>query len=138
VRVNLPRKIAVYTNIGQSSRTGDAKSSWNQLYGITLGDIRKIGLRIDLRYSKFSSAFGSGDYKAVSLSRQISQSLDWQLIGGLQNFNSPMTKTSQTHFINTYLDWSPGKILFFNAGYTWQRGGTMNYDQFQVIVGKRF
>lgn len=138
VRVNLPRKIAVYTNIGQSSRTGDAKSSWNQLYGITLGDIRKIGLRVDLRYSKFSSSFGSGDYKAVSMSRQISQSLDWQLIGGLQNFNSPMTKTAQTHFINTYLDWSPGKILFFNAGYTWQRGGTMNYDQFQVIVGKRF
>jgi len=138
VRVNLPQKISVYTTIGQSSRTGDSKSSWNQLFGITLGEIKKTGIRADLRYSKFNSSFGSGEYKAISLSRSFRENFQWELLGGVQNFNSTLTRTSQTHFISTYLDWWLAKVVFFQAGYTWQRGGTMNYDQVQFIVGKRF
>ena len=138
VRVNLPRRISVYTNLGQSSRTGDSKSSWNQLYGVTFGELGKSGIRADLRYSRFNSSFGSGDYKAISLSRSLRETLQWQLLGGIQSFNSSLTQTSQTHFISTFLDWSPGKILFFQVGYTYQRGGTMNYDQFQFVLGKRF
>jgi hypothetical protein len=138
VRVNLPKRIGVYTELGQSSRSGDRKSSWNQMYGITLGEIWRTGVRADLRYSKFTSAFGSGEYKAMSLSRQIRESLQWNLQAGFQNFASSLTTTTQTHFINSYLDWAPGRFIFFQGGYTWQRGGTMNYDQFQFIVGKRF
>lgn len=138
VRVNLPQKISLYTEQGQSSRSGDSKSSWNQMYGITLGEIWRTGFRADLRYSKFNSSFGSGDYKALSLSRSLRESLQWNLQAGFQNFNSTLTTTTQTHFINSYIDWAPGKFIFFQAGYTWQRGGTMNYDQFQFIVGKRF
>jgi hypothetical protein len=137
-RVNLPGKVTVYTSLGQSSRTGDAASSWNQLYGITFDDLLRTGLRADLRYSKFSSAFGSGDYKAISLSRAIRDNLQWDLQGGFENFASVLTSTSQTHFINSYLDWTPGRLLFMQAGYNWQRGGTMNYDQIFFMIGKRF
>jgi hypothetical protein len=138
VRVNLPQRISLYTEQGQSSRSGDSKSSWNQMYGITFGEVWGTGVHADLRYSKFNSAFGSGDYKALALSREIRESLQWNLQAGFQNFASVLTSTTQTHFINTYLDWAPGRFIFFQGGYTWQRGGTMNYDQFQFIVGKRF
>jgi hypothetical protein len=138
VRVNLPQKISVYTDVGKSSASSDANGSWNQMYGLTFGELWFTGLRADLRYSKFSSSFGSGDYKALSLSREFGERLSWDLDAGFQNFSSTLTQTSQTHFINTYLDWTPGRLMFFQAGYTWQRGGTMNYDQIEFIVGKRF
>lgn len=138
VRVNLPEKISVYTDLGQSSASGDAQGSWNQMYGITFGEVWRTGVHADLRYTKYNSSFGSGDYKAISLSRSMGDRLEWQLIGGAQNLNSTLTSTSQTHFISTYLNLSAGKLMFFQAGYTWQRGGTMNYDQFEFTVGKRF
>ena len=138
VRVNLPKKISVYTDLGKSSASGDANGSWNKMYGITFGEIWHTGVRADFRYSKFNSSFGSGDYKAISISRTLRDTLQFQTQIGFQNLNSTLTSTSQTHFINTDLDWSVGRLLFFEAGYTWQRGGTMNYDQFRVMVGKRF
>lgn len=138
VRVNLPKKISVYTDLGKSSASGDANGSWNHMYGITFGEIWHTGVRADFRYSKFDSSFGSGDYKAISVSRQLSDTLQFQAQAGFQNFSSTLTSTSQTHFINTDLDWSVGRLLFFEAGYTWQRGGTMNYDQLRFMVGKRF
>ena len=58
MRVKLPEKISAYTNLGQSSRSGDTNSSWNQMYGLTFDEVWRTGLRADLRYSKFSSAFG--------------------------------------------------------------------------------
>ncbi len=137
-RVGITKRVSVYTSQGRSSRSGDTSSSWNQLYGVTFAELWRTGLRADVRYSRFNSSFGRGQYKAVSLSRSFRERLQWVLQGGFQNFSSTLTKTSQTHFINTYLDWSPGRVVFFQAGYTWQRGGTMNYDQFQFIFGKRF
>jgi hypothetical protein len=104
----------------------------------SIGEIWRTGIRADVRYSKFNSSFGSGDYKAILLSRPLAERLQWQFQAGFQNFNSTLTKTSQTHFIETDLDWTVGKLMFFEAGYTWQRGGTMNYDQFRFMVGKRF
>ncbi|MGH9775438.1 MAG: hypothetical protein ACRD50_10885 [Candidatus Acidiferrales bacterium] len=138
VRVSLPKRITVYTSLGRSARSGDKNSSWNQMYGVTLGQVWRTGFRADLRYSKFNSSFGSGNYKSISLSRTLFESIEWQLQCGFQNFVSPLTRTSQTHFITSFLDWSPGKLLFFQAGYTWQRGGTMNFDQLQFSAGKRF
>ena len=138
VRVNLPAKVSVYTDVGKSSASGDAQGSWNQMYGITLGEIWRTGVHADLRYTKYNSSFGSGDYKAISLSRSLGDRMEWQLIGGAQNLKSTLTTTTQTHFISSYLNLSAGKLMFFQAGYTWQRGGTMNYDQLQFTVGKRF
>jgi hypothetical protein len=138
VRANLPKKISVYTDLGKSSASGDANGSWNKMYGLSFGEIWRTGVRADVRYSKFDSSFGSGDYKAISLSRSLTEGLQWQMQAGFQNFNSPLTKTTQTHFLNTDIDWSVGRLLFFEGGYTWQRGGLMNYDQFRFMVGKRF
>ncbi|HKV04487.1 MAG TPA: hypothetical protein VJO53_05185 [Candidatus Acidoferrales bacterium] len=138
VRVNLPKKISVYTDLGKSSASGDTKGSWNKMYGLTFGEIWRTGVRADFRYSKFDSSFGSGDYKAVSLSRSLNESFQWQFQAGFQDFNSTLTTTTRTHFLNTDLDWSVGRLLFFDGGYTWQRGGTMNYDQLRFMVGKRF
>jgi hypothetical protein len=137
-RVNLPKSISLYTEIGKSSASSDTNGSWNQLYGIAFGEIWRTGIHADARYSKFNSSFGSGDYKALLLSRQLSEKLQWQFQAGFQNFNSTLTTTSQTHFLDTDLDWMIGRLVFFEAGYTWQRGGTMNYDQFRFMVGKRF
>ena len=138
IRLNFPKRISFYTEQGQSSRTGDSKSSWNQMYGMTFGEIGRTGFRADLRYSKFNSSFGSGDYKAISLSRPFGDRFQFNLQAGFQNFSSTLTSTTQTHFVTSYIDWTPGRTAFFETGYTWQRGGTMNYDQLQFIVGKRF
>lgn len=138
VRVNLPKTLSLYTEIGNSSATQDAKGSWNQLYGIALGELWHTGIHADARYSKFNSSFGSGDYKALLLSRELTERLQWQFQAGFQNFNSALTSTTQTHFVDTDVDWTVGRQMFFEAGYTWQRGGTMNYDQFRFMVGKRF
>ena len=137
VRVQLPKKISVYTDLGQSSRTGDKSTSGDQLYGISLGQIGKTGMQLDFHYSKFSSSFGSGTYKVGSLSRSLGES-------AIQYSRwSPDPEHDAYHnrhhpLRHLYVDWSPGRQIFFEGGYTWQRGGTMNYDQFTFMVGKRF
>lgn len=137
-RVQLPRKISVYADFGQSSRTGDKSTSGNRLYGISLGQIGRTGIRVDFHYSTFSSSFGSGSYKVGSLSRSLGDKIQFNVQGGIQTLNTTLTTTGTTHFITSYVDWSPGRQMFFEGGYTWQRGGTMNYDQFTFMVGKRF
>jgi hypothetical protein len=137
-RVELLKGISVYTELGKSSASSDADGSWNQLYGVTFAELWHTGIRSDFRYSKFNSSFGSGDYKAVSLTRELAPSLQFELQAGFQNFNSALTNTSRTHFVDGNLDWSIGKRMFFETGYTWQRGGTMNYDQLRFMLGRRF
>jgi hypothetical protein len=137
-RIELPKRVGLYGSFGRSTRSGDTSSSWNQLYGLTLGNFLRTGLRADLRYSKFSSSFGSGNYRSLSLSRQFGESLRWELQGGFQNFASTLTTTTKSHFANSLIDWSPGKLFFLQSNYTWQRGGTMNYDQITFVAGRRF
>jgi len=138
VRVQFPKKITLYADLGQSSRTGDKGTSGNHLYGITLGQIGKTGIQADFHYSTFSSPFGSGSYRVGSLSRSLGDKIQFNVQGGIQTLTSSLTTTGTTHFVTSYVDWSPGRQMFFEAGYTWQRGGTMNYDQFTFMVGKRF
>jgi len=138
VRIGLPKKVSVYTDIGKSSRTGDTTTAWNQMYGVTFGELGKTGFQADYHYSQFSSSFGSGTYQVGSLSRPLGERLQFNIQGGVQSLVSTLTTTGTTHFLTSNVDWSPGNQLFFEAGYTWQRGGTMNYDQFIFMVGKRF
>jgi hypothetical protein len=138
VRVQLPKKVSVYTDFGQSSRTGDKSTSGNRLYGISLGQIANTGIQADFHYSTFSSSFGSGSYKVGSLSRSLGDKIQFNVQGGIQTLNTTLTTTGTTHFITSFVDWSPGRQMFFEGGYTWQRGGTMNYDQFTFMIGKRF
>ncbi len=137
-RVDLPAKVSLYGNFGKSSVTGDARSSWNQLYGLTLGDFLRTGFRADLRYSKFDSSFGRGNYRAVSISRQIGEGFRWEVQGGLQNYVSVFAPQTNGHFVNSTLDWSLGPHFFFEGTYTWQRGDSLSYDQWTVVLGRRF
>ena len=50
-RVEVWKQIWLSTNLGRSSGTGDAKSSLNQMYGITFGRIPWLNLRADAHYA---------------------------------------------------------------------------------------
>ncbi|HEX6879221.1 MAG TPA: hypothetical protein VF135_02565, partial [Terriglobales bacterium] len=108
VRVELPYRVTVYTNVGRSSRSGDAKDSWNRMFGVTLAQIPKTGLHLDAHFSKFDSAFGSGSYRSFSLSRQFGESLRWEVETGNQNFSSPLTADRGSRFVNTRGDFNFG------------------------------
>jgi hypothetical protein len=138
VRVEMPRKVTLYTNIGRSSTNHDARSSWNTMYGVTVGDIWRTHIRADLRYSKFSSAFAQGSYRSISLSRNFGDNLRWEIQGGSQRFVSPLTRDNGSHFFNSNLDLSFGKHYFLEGGFTMQRGGLQSYNQLYTTFGYRF
>ncbi len=95
VRVEFPYRIALSTDIGRSKSSTDTASSWNQMYGITFGEIRNTGLQVDLRYTKFNSSFGQGTYEFISLSRNLADRLHVQLQGGMQHLNSSFQRQLQ-------------------------------------------
>jgi hypothetical protein len=138
VRVDLPERVSVYTNIGRSTRTGDARGSWNQLYGITLGQIWRTGVRVDARYSKFSGSFGSGSYDSLSFSRQLSERFRMEVQVGKQSFASTLTRDTGANFLNLTADWFPGRHYFLGAGSTLYRGNIQAYNQWFLSTGYRF
>jgi hypothetical protein len=137
VRVEALKDLWVYTTLGRSSRSGDAKTSWNQLYGVTMGRLPWIGIRSDVHYSKFNSSFGNGSYEAVSFSRIFRETLRWEVLGGRQSFVSP-TLNDTSHFVTGNFEASLGRNYFVQTGYTWNRGVSQDYDQWIVTFGYRF
>lgn len=138
VRAEIIRQVTVYANVGRSSRSGDASASWNSLYGVTFADFLRTAFRVDTRYSQFNSPFGQGSYESISVSRQMGESVRVELHGGLQTLRSTLATSSNAHFVTSSADWSPGRHLFLQTFYTWQRGGLANYDQFSIVMGSRF
>ncbi len=137
VRVKVVNDIWVYNLLGRSNRSGDAKSSWNQLYGVTVGRMPWIGTRTDLHYSKFNSTFGSGSYTSLSMSRNFNDNLRWEVLGGRQSFASSTTRDI-SHFVTGTFEASLGPRYFVQSGYTWNRGAGQNYDQWMFTFGYRF
>lgn len=137
VRVEAMKDLWVYTTLGRSSRSGDAKTSWNQLYGVTMGRLPWLGVRSDVHYTKFNSSFGSGSYESVSFSRIFRETLRWEVLGGRQSFVSP-TLNDTSHFVTGNFEASLGPHYFVQTGYTWNRGVSQNYDQWIVTFGYRF
>ncbi len=138
VRVEPIRHIFLYTNMGLSSRTGDTRSSLNQMYGFTIGQIWRTGLRGDVRYSRFNSSFGDGEYESASLSRNISDVFRMEVQYGQQKFISGLSANSTSRFVNTMLDTNLGKHYFFTGGFTVDRGVLLDYNQWFVTLGYRF
>ena len=138
VRVDLPYRVSLYANIGESSRRDDARSSRNQMYSATFGRIGITGLRADVRHSQFQSAFGSGSYQAVSLSRAVGERLRLEAQGGKQAVRSSLTRQSQGYFVNSNLDWLFGAHYILGGGLTVFRGDVQNYDHLFVQFGYRF
>jgi hypothetical protein len=136
-RVEVLKQIFLYTDQGRSNRTGDLKSSWNQSYGITFGRLPWLSLRADAHYSRFNSSFGSGSYKAFSLSRNFSDDMRLELLAGSQTFASPLTNNNRSRFITGNIETSLGSHYFVQGGYTVDRG-QLSYDQWMFTLGYRF
>ncbi len=138
VRVELPYRVAVTTDIGRSKSSTDTSTSWNQMYGLTFGEIRNTGLTLDLRYTKFNSSFGQGEYEFVSLSRNILERLQVQVQGGMQHLNSTFSANSSSRFVSSTVDWAIGPRYFVEGLYSWNTGTAMNYQQTNFTFGYRF
>jgi len=137
VRVRVVKDIWAYNLLGRSNRSGDAKPSWNQLYGVTVDRMPWIGMRTDVHYSKFDSSFGTGSYESISLSRNLNENLRWEVLGGRQSFVSPSTRDI-SHFVTGNFEAALGPRYFVQSGYTWNRGAEQNYDQWLFTFGYRF
>jgi hypothetical protein len=138
VRLDLPYRIAISTDIGRSKNNTDTGSSWNQMYGLTFGEIRNTGLQLDLRYTKFNSSFGRGDYQFVSLSRNIADRFRVQVQGGIQHLTSALSTNSNSKFVSSTVDWTIGPRYFFEGLFSWNMGTSMNYQQTNFTFGYRF
>lgn len=138
VEIKPIKLITLSATVGKSSRTGDPKSSWDQLYGLTLNRIWRTGLQADFRYSKFSSSFGSGDYRSVTLSRNLGALVRGEVQLGQQSLVSAFTSQPNSHFVYSDVQIFLGRHYFLQGGYTVQRGAQFNYDQWLMTLGFRF
>jgi AMIN domain-containing protein len=138
VRVEVIKNIALYTDLGRSSRSGDAKTSLNQMYGITFMNVPKLQLHADFHYSRFTGSFGSGTYRAFSLSRSLRDDFHFELLAGDQAFTSTLAGNQNAKFVTTNMDTSLGALFFLQGGVTFYRGQLQNYNQWNVTLGYRF
>ena len=137
-RLELPGHISLYNNFGQSSKSGDAHNSFNQLYGVTIARLWKTGLRGDVRYSKFNSTFGQGNYRAASLSRSFSDRMRVEVTAGQQNFLSSVAATTNYRLLGSTVDLNFGGHYFMESGFNLQRSPQQNFDQWLITMGYRF
>lgn len=131
-------KLSVSANWGRSSREGDARSSLNQMYSAGWRRLPYVGLRLDGRYTRFSSSFGSGSYESVSLIREVGGSLRLELMMGQQTFGGALTRQSRSRFLNGQADWNLGRHYYLSSGWLSYRGAVQNYDQLFFTLGYRF
>ena len=136
-RVEVVKQIFIYGSLGQSNRSGDTKSSLNQMYGVTFGRLPWLSLRADAHYSRFNSSFGSGSYRAFSLSRNFTDDMRLEILAGDQTFSSLLTTDNRSRFVNTNVDFAIGAHYFTQGGFTINRG-QLSYDQWMFTLGYRF
>lgn len=137
-RVEVHKQIWLYGDLGRSSRSGDAKTSLNELFGVTLGRVPFIATRADFRYSKFNSSFGAGSYSALSLSRSFNDNLRFELLAGKQSFTSTLAGTDSAKFVTFNAESALGPHYFIQSGITVSRGRVQNYNQWNTTLGYRF
>lgn len=136
-RVDVWKQVWLSSNIGRSNGTGDAKSSLNEMFGITVGRIPWANLRADLHYAKFDGSFGKGDYESFALSRQMNDRLRLELLLGQQTFNSTLTTNTRGRFVTGTIDTTLGPHYYIQGIFTTNRGD-MSYDQIMFSLGYRF
>lgn len=137
-RIQFPRHIEGYFSLGRSSTSTDSKDSLNTLFGATKSNIWKTGLQADAHYSKFDSAFGSGTYKSITVSRDIGERFRLYLQGGREAYVSTLAKDSGSYFGNLMVETNLGARYFLQSGFTTQRGGNQDYNQWTTTFGYRF
>ncbi len=136
-RVEVWKQIWLSTNLGRSSGTGDAKSSLNEMFGITFNRLPVIRLRADAHYSRFNSSFGKGSYESFSLSKQMSDRLRLEVLVGQQNFASTLTTNNRSRFVTGTIETTLGPHYYLQSNFTTNRGD-MSYDQIMFSIGYRF
>lgn len=137
VRLSLPKRIGLFASLGQSKTTTDKKNSLNQAYGLSLGQLWKTGILLDLHYSKFDSSFGSGKYQSVSLSKNFSEAFRVQVYGGHQNFYTPLSTNTNSNFVNGVVDFNVGPRYFLEGNFGWYQGTSLSYTQWSTVFGYR-
>jgi hypothetical protein len=138
VQINLPYSAILYANLGANRRDQDTKTALNYMLGLTLTKTFRLPIRTDLRYSRFNSSFGSGDYESLSVSRQLGDRLRLEVLGGQQNLRSTFTSVSRARFVTADMDYLIGRHYILGASWTVYRGGSQNYDQMFINLGYRF
>ena len=136
-RVEVFNQFWISSQLGRSSGTGDAKSSLNQMYGITYGRVPWLHLKADVHYSRFNSSFGTGQYDSLSLSRQMSERLRLELLVGQQAFASPITANTRSKFLTGTIETTVGPHYYLQSNFTTNRGD-LSYDQLMFSMGYRF
>ena len=136
--VQLPWHLMGYGSIGQSNSSADKKNALNELVGLTATHLWNTGFGIDARYAKFDSAFASGTYRTVSVTRDLGQRFRFDLMGGRYDYSSSFAQTSNSLFINALFDADLGAKLFVQSLFTTQRGGAADYNQWTNTIGYRF
>jgi hypothetical protein len=137
-RIEFPRHIIGYFSLGSSSDSTDPKNSLNKLFGATMSNIWKTGMTADARYSQFASAFASGTYSTVTLSRDLLDNMRFNLQAGRYAYSSSVAANSNSKFVNLLFDTNLGPSLFLASMLTIQRGGSLNYNQWTTTLGYRF
>jgi hypothetical protein len=137
-RVDIVKQIEIYTELGRSNRTGDSSKALNQMYGIIFGRVPWLEIRADAHYSRFNSSFGSGSYRAASLSRNINDRLRLEVLAGDQAFTSTLAGNQSAKFVTSTVENNIGAYLFTQAGFTVYRGQQQNYNQWMLVLGYRF
>lgn len=136
-RVEAVRGVWIYGAVGQSDRTGDARTSWNQTYGVTWARVPWLGARADAHWARFNSSLGDGSYASLSLSRSMTEALRVEVLAGVQSFSSPLATADRAAFVTANLDVVLGTHYFLQGGYTMSRG-QFSYDQWMASVGYIF
>jgi hypothetical protein len=136
-RVEAIRQVFVSANFGRSTGTGDAKTSLNEMYGLTFGRLPWLRLRADAHYARFNSSFGSGSYQSASVSRQFSDDLRVEVLAGQQKFNSLLTTNNRSRFVTGTVETSLGTHYYIQGNFT-VNSGQVSYDQLMFSFGYRF
>lgn len=137
-RITFPMHVTGYFNVGRSSDSSNSKSSLNNLFGVTWADMWHSGFDSDVQYSRFNSAFASGNFRNVTVSRSLGDKFRLNLQAGTYRYNSPVAAQNNSYFLNMLGDMNLGAKFFMESDFTTQRGGSENYDQYTVIFGYRF
>lgn len=135
--IDLTKKLSVYNSLGRNSQSGDAHSSINQMYGVSLASIWKTGIRGDVRWSEFNSSFGHGTYSALYLSRQFGETFRCEFLAGDQHFTSQYSSDTSYRSLGGNVYWYSKSPLYLDGGFTRQQGLVQNYNQWYVGIGYR-
>lgn len=107
----------------RSEKTGAEHHSLNQMYGVSWSAIANTSVRADFHYSRFDNNFAKGDYRVLSLSRQLGNRIFWNVQFGTQDLISPFI--TNYRFVDTSMHVNRGKHSFLQSGDTFVNGRSL-------------